>query len=149
MFFIVYTILLMVSSIYSIQKLTRNNQRLGNKMEVDGRFNRGVTTGGEGEGGWGPQLQYPNPRRSNSFSFKHQRYCFLRGVQKLYGPETLRFLPCMLQFLDNIRRLFIFSNCRIQQFMMDRLKSFLLGTIQKKTTMNESLNRLQTESWTY
>ena len=27
------------------------------------------------------------------------------GVQKLQGPEISRFLPCMLQFLDNLQRL--------------------------------------------
>ena len=30
-------------------------------------------------------------------------------VQKLYGPEISRFLPYMLQFLDNLR-VFFFSN---------------------------------------
>ena len=38
MFFIVHTFLLTVISIYSIQKMTRNNQKLGNKTEVDRRF---------------------------------------------------------------------------------------------------------------
>ena len=38
MFFIVQTILLTVISIYSIQKMTRNNQKFGNKTEVDRRF---------------------------------------------------------------------------------------------------------------
>ena len=38
MFFIVHTFLLTVISIYSIQIMTRNNQKLGNKTEVDRRF---------------------------------------------------------------------------------------------------------------
>ena len=43
---------------------------------------RGVATGGGGgregaSGAMGTPLQLPNRKRSNSFSFKHQGYCFL------------------------------------------------------------------------
>ena len=82
---------------------------------------------------------------------------FYGGVQKLYGIDISRFLPCILQILDNLRRLFIFSNYSIQigpskkfrYLTLDIMKSFLLWTIRRKTTMNESLNfRLKAESWT-
>ena len=48
----------------------------------------------------------------------------------------------MLNFLDNLRWLLIFSNCirKIDHFTLDLLKSFSLWTILKKTTMNEGLN---------
>ena len=75
-------------------------------------------------------------------------------VQKLYGSEISRFLPFMLEFLDNLRRLFIFSNYigeidhftldgpseKIRYLTLDLQKSFLLWNIRKKTTMSESLN---------
>ena len=70
------------------------------------------------------------------------------GFKKLYGPEISRYLPCMLQFfgqfLDNLRRVFIFSNYimeihhrigpfeKVQLLMPDFLKSFSLWTIRKK-----------------
>ena len=46
------------------------------------------------------------------------------GVQKLYGPEISLFLPCMLQFLDDSRWLFFFSNYTrgINYVMLDFLK---------------------------
>ena len=46
------------------------------------------------------------------------------GIEKLNGPEISRFLPCMLQFLDNVRRLSIFSNYigKIDHFTLDLLK---------------------------
>ena len=45
-------------------------------------------------------------------------------VQKLYGPEISQFLPCMLQFLDNLWRVSIFSNYigEIDHFILDLLK---------------------------
>ena len=55
-------------------------------------------------------------------------------VQKWYGPKISGFLPCVLQYLDNLRRLHLGSSEK------DLLKSFLLWTIQKKTTVNERLN---------
>ena len=46
------------------------------------------------------------------------------SAQKLYGPEIPRFSPCMVQFLDNIQRLLIFSNYtgEIDYFWLDFLK---------------------------
>ena len=47
---------------------------------------------------------------------RHQGYCFLR----MYIPGISQFLPCMLQFLDNIWRLFIFLTTReIGHFTLD------------------------------
>ena len=92
-----------------IMQTRRNKKILGSTP-------RGVATGGGGGQGRGlcpstpHPLQFPNQKRSNSFSFKHQGYLFLRVVQKLYEPEVSRFLPCMLQFLGNLRRHFIFSS---------------------------------------
>ena len=45
------------------------------------------------------------------------------SVQKLYGPETLQFLPRILQFLGNLQRFFIFSNYteEIDCFTLDLL----------------------------
>ena len=45
-------------------------------------------------------------------------------VQKLYGPKISRFLPSMLQYLDNLGRFLIFSNYigEIDHFTLDLLK---------------------------
>ena len=61
---------------------------------------------------------------------------YLIGVQKLYGPEIAQFLPCMVLFLDNLRRLSIFSN-------------YLREIDHFKLNMNEGSNvGLWAESWT-
>ena len=41
------------------------------------------------------------------------------------GPKISQLLPCMLQFLDNLCRIFIFSTYigEIDHFMLDLLKS--------------------------
>ena len=82
-----------------------------------------------------------------------QGILLFKGVQKLRGPEVSRFLPCLQQFLDKLRWLFIFSNCireidhftlDLRYLTLDLLKIFSLWIIRKKTTMNKSLNaRLQ------
>ena len=70
-------------------------------------FPMGLTTGGE-QGGMPPPsppyppLQFPNQTRSNSFSFNTSEILLFTGIQKSYGPEIPGFLPCMLQFLDNL-----------------------------------------------
>ena len=80
---------------------------------------RGIATGGL----MGPclpsPLQFPNQTRSNSFSFKHQECCFLQ----VFRPELSRFLPHVLQFLDNLRRPLIFSNYigEVDHFTLDHL----------------------------
>ena len=61
---------------------------------------------------------------------------YLMGVQKLCRPEIARFLPCMVLFLDNLRRLSIFSN-------------YIREIDYFKLNLNESTNvRLWAESWT-
>ena len=59
-----------------------------------------------------------------SFQFKTSGILLSMGVQKLYGPEISLFLPCMLQFLDDSRWLFFFSNYTrgINYVMLDFLK---------------------------
>ena len=47
------------------------------------------------------------------FQFQTSEILLLTGAQKLYEPEISRFSPCMLQVLDNIRRLLIFSNYKL------------------------------------
>ena len=51
------------------------------------------------------------------------------GVQKLHGPEISRFSPYMLQFLDNLRWLFILSNYirEIDHFTHDLPKRSILN----------------------
>ena len=75
------------------------------------------------------------------------RILLFKGVQKFYGPEILRFLLCMLQFLDNLRQVCIFSNCIREiitscwTFCKDPIlnpgpsESFSFWTIRKKTTI--------------
>ena len=64
----------------------------------------------KGQGGQVPSpLPSPlsNQNRFNSFSFKHQGYCFLR-VSEILWTKISRFSSSMLQFLDNFRRLLLF-----------------------------------------
>ena len=57
-------------------------------------------------GAW-PPILISEPNKVQQFLF-HLSLLFT-DVQKLYGPEISRFLPWMIQFLDNLWRLFIFS----------------------------------------
>ena len=96
---------------------------------------------------------------SKSFSFKHQRYCFLRMFRNDIDQKFHNFYRACY----NLWRLFIFSNlnrgnrslhvvpsAKVRHLTLDLLKSFFLWTIWNKIIKNESLNlRLQTESWTY
>ena len=67
---------------------------------------RDKTTGGGG--GPGGQVNPLSPH-FNSRTKKGPNIS-VTDVQNLYGPKVSKFLLCMLQFLDNICRLFIFSN---------------------------------------
>ena len=69
-------------------------------------------------------LQFPNQTRSNNFNSIIRDIAFT-GVQKLCGPGISRFLPYILQFLDNLRLLFIFSYYKgqIDHFTLDLLKN--------------------------
>ena len=64
------------------------------------------------------------PIKSPTVLVSNIRDLLFTGVQKSYGPEISRFLPCMLQVLENLRQLFIFSNyiAEIDQFTLDLLK---------------------------
>ena len=70
--------------------------------QMQGRSHLGM------QGAMAPRLQFPNQTKSKSFSFKHYGYCFSRMFRNHTGPEISQFLPCVLQFLDNLWRLFIF-----------------------------------------
>ena len=87
-------------------------------------YYRGVATGGPE----GPCSSASNsePNKVQQFPFQISGILLLTGVQKLYGPEISLFLPCMLQFLDNLWRLFIFSNyiLEIDHFKSDLLRRF-------------------------
>ena len=66
----------------------------------------------QGRSHWGAQGGgglFLNQTRSKSF-ISNIRDITFTDVQKLYGPERLQFLPCMLQFLDNLWGRFNFSN---------------------------------------
>ena len=113
-----------------------------------------------GAGGSWPPHQFLNQNKVQLFQFQTSSILLFMGVQKLYEPEISQFLPCMLQVLENICQHFIFSNYigeinhltseKVRNLTLDLLNSFLFWTIQKKTTIIESLNiRIQAESWTY
>ena len=61
---------------------------------------RGVATGRpEDGGGHGPSTSISEPNKVQKFQFqKSEILLFTDDVQKLF----LQFLPCMLQFLDNL-----------------------------------------------
>ena len=49
-------------------------------------------------------------KKVQQFQFQTSGILLFTGVQNLYGLEISRFLACIPQFLDNLQRLFIFSN---------------------------------------
>ena len=49
-----------------------------------------------------PLISNFEPNKVQQFLFQTSGILLLTGLQKLYGPEISRFLPCMLQFLDNL-----------------------------------------------
>ena len=72
----------------------------------------------------------------------------LYGCSEIYKPEISRFLLCMLQFLDNLRWLFIFFKDigEIDHSTLDLVlntgptEKFLIVDHLRKITINESLN---------
>ena len=83
---------------------------------------RGVATRGPG-GAW-PPTSISKPKEVQQFQFQTSEILLFTVFQKLYGPEISRFLPCMLQVLDSLRQLFIFSNYigETDHFTLDLLK---------------------------
>ena len=72
---------------------------------------------------WSP-TSISEPNKVQQVQFQMSGILFFTSVQILYGPKISRFLPCMLQYLDNLRWLFIFSNYigEIDHFMLDLRK---------------------------
>ena len=84
-------------------------------MNSDRGISTEVVVGGGGE--WWNTNYQPNhhclasisePIKVQQFQFITSRVLLFTGVQQLYGSEIARFLSIMLQFLDNLRQLFIF-----------------------------------------
>ena len=67
--------------------------------------------GRSGEKPWFPHFNFRTKQGPKIFQFQTSGILLFTGAQKIYRPEISRFLPCMLHFLDNLRRFFIFSNC--------------------------------------
>ena len=68
-------------------------------------FPMGLTTGGEQEGIPPPPIpstSISQPNKVQQFQFQTSEILLFTGIQKSYGPEIPGFLPCMLQFLDNL-----------------------------------------------
>ena len=91
-------------------------------------FPMGLTTGGE-QGGMPPPpsyppLQFPNQTRSNSFSFKHQRYCFLRVFRNHMDQKFQDFYHVCYNFWTIYIDFSFFSNYigEIDHFILDLLK---------------------------
>ena len=84
-------------------------------MNSDRGISTEVVVGGGGEW-WNTNYQPKNhclasisePIKVQQFQFITSRILLFTGVQQLYGSEIARFLSSMLQFLDNLRQLFIF-----------------------------------------
>ena len=84
-----------------------------------------------GRGATGPSPPPPPPHTHFNFRTKkgltvsvpNIRDISFAGIQKLYELK-ISYLPCMLQFLDNLRQLFIFFNYieEIDTFTLDLLK---------------------------
>ena len=70
-------------------------------------------------------------KKVQQLQFQTSGVLLFMGVQRLYGPKISRFLPCMLQYLDNLWQLFIFSSylkeidhSKVRYLTLDLLKSF-------------------------
>ena len=65
-------------------------------------------------------------QKVQKFQFETSGILLFTDVQKLYVPEISQFLPCKLQFLDNLWRLSIFSNYKVEEdhFTFDLLRRF-------------------------
>ena len=99
-------------------------------------FNQGCSHWGS-KGDHGLPTSISEPKKVQQFQFQTSGMLLFTGVQKLYGPEISWFLSCMLQFLANLRWLFIICNYigETDHFTLDHQET------RKKTTMNESLFR--------
>ena len=79
------------------------------KDEQHVRDIRGVAIGGKSESGaMVPLLQVSNETRFTSFSFKHQRYCFLWVFKNYMDQKFHDFYRVFLPLLDNLSWFFIF-----------------------------------------
>ena len=73
-----------------------------------------ASLGGGGRSGkkpWFPHFNFRTKQGPKTFQFQASGILLFTGVQKIYRPEISRFFTCMLHFLNNLRRFFIFSNC--------------------------------------
>ena len=57
-----------------------------------------------------PSTSVSEPNKVQPFQFQIPSILLFMGIQKLYEREISKFLPCVLQVLENLRQLFIFSN---------------------------------------
>ena len=82
-----------------------------------------VTWGQGARGGGGGGGAPPPPTKGLTVSVPNIRDISFAGIQKLYELK-ISYLPGMLQFLDNLRQLFIFFNYieEIDTFTLDLLK---------------------------
>ena len=76
-----------------------------------------------------PPTSISEPNKVRKFQFETSGILIFTDVQTLYGPEISQFLPCMVQFLDNLWRLSIFSNYigEIDQFTLDLREDLILN----------------------
>lgn len=85
-------------------------------------------TGG-GQGGHDPPHFNFRIKQGPKASFSNIRNIAFSGCSETYGPKISKFLPCLLQFLDTLWGVFIFSNYvwEINHLMLDLLKSPILS----------------------
>ena len=62
------------------------------------------------------------PNKVQKFQFQTSAILLFTDVQKLYGPEFSQALPCILQYLDNLLRIFSNYLGEIDHFKLDLLK---------------------------
>ena len=90
-------------------------------------YNRGVTTGGGGGGGgrgpWTLRFSLQSKQSPAVLVSKIRDIAFYKGLE-IIRTRISQFLPCSVQFLDNLWRLFIFSKYirEIDHFTLDLLK---------------------------
>ena len=107
-------------------------------------------------------LQFLNQTRSKSFTFKHHGYCF-NECSDITRTRNFTIFTVYVTIFGQFMAAFHFFQLhsenrslpngafkKVRYLTLELLESSLLWTIQRKTTVNKSLNiRSQAESWVY
>ena len=97
------------------------------KLLFQGRYHWGGPVGaplGRASGGMTPLFNFRTKKGPTPVSVSNTRDIAFYGYSEIIRTRNFTILPCMVQFLDNLCWLFIFSNCvrETDHFTLDLLK---------------------------